>query len=83
VQLLVGELFVVLRIIALPQDGGLVTAFRKMAVNAVVTDVQRSVLEPFDRYVARVIGSVLDLAERLDPVDTLCLLAPETVRILD
>src|SRR6185369_16987750 len=83
VQLLVGELFVVLRIVALPQDGGLVTTLRKMAVDAVVTDVQRSILEPFDRYVARVIGAVLDLAEWLDPVDTLGLLAPETVRILD
>src|SRR5262249_52597772 len=83
VQLLVGKRFVVLRIIALPQDGGVVTALGKMAVDAVMADVQRAVLEPFDRHVAGVIGGVLDLAERLDPVDALGLLTPETVRILD
>src|SRR5262249_29177256 len=83
VQLLVGKLFVVLRIVALPQDGRLVTALGKMAVDAVVADVQRAVLEPFDRHVAGIVGGVLDLAERLDPVDALGLLAPETVRILD
>src|SRR5215475_11839360 len=54
-----------------------------MAVDAVVADVQRAVLEPFDRHVAGIIGGVLDLAERLDPVDAFGLLAPETVRILD
>src|SRR5215467_5741993 len=83
VQLLVGKLFVVLRIVALPQDGRLVAALGKMPVDAVVADVQRAVLEPFDRHVAEVIGGVLDLAERLDPVETLGLLTPETVRILD
>src|SRR5262249_4504931 len=83
VQLLVGKLFVVLRIVALPQDGRLVAALGKMAVDAVVADVQRAVLEPFDRHVAGVVGGVLDLAERLDPVEALGLLTPETVRILD
>src|SRR5690349_5892288 len=83
VQLLVGELLVVLRIVALPQDGRLVTALGKVAVNAVMADVQRAILEPFDRHAAGIIGGVLDLAERLDPVDALGLLAPEAVRILD
>src|SRR5262245_29468372 len=82
-QLLIGKLFVVLRIVALPQDGRLVTALGKMAVDAVVADVQCAVLEPFDRHVAGVIGGVLDLAEGLDPVEALGLLTPETVRILD
>ena len=36
VQLLVGELLVVLRIVAFPEDGGLVAAFGQMAVDAVV-----------------------------------------------
>ena len=54
-----------------------------MAVDAVVGGVERAVLEPFDRDVARVVGRVLDLAERLDPVDALGLLGPEPVRVLD
>src|SRR5262249_56249701 len=78
VQLLVGKLFVVLRIVALPQDGRLVAALGKMAVDAVVADVQRAVLEPFDRHVAGVVGRVLDLAERLDPVEALNLPTPAT-----
>jgi hypothetical protein len=54
--------------------------FGRMAVDAVVGGVERAVLEPFDRDVAGV-GRVLDLAERLDPVDALGLLAPEAVRV--
>src|SRR6185503_16955519 len=49
VQLLVGELLVVLRIVAFPEDGGLVTAFGQMTVNTVVAGVECAVLEPFDR----------------------------------
>src|SRR5262245_62139591 len=54
-----------------------------MAVDAVVADVQRAILEPFDRNVLGVVGGVLDLAEGLYPVDALGLLGPEAVRILD
>src|SRR5262249_56186131 len=54
-----------------------------MAVDAVVANVQRAILEPFDRNVVWVVGGVLDLAEGLDPVDALGLLGPEAVRILD
>ena len=79
----VGELFVVLRIVAFPDDGRLIAALGEMAVDAVVTDVQRAVLEPLDRHVVRVVGGVLHLAEGLDPVDALGLLGPETVRVLD
>ena len=46
-------------------------------------DVQLAVLEPFDRNIVRVVRGVLDLAERLDPVDALGLLGPEAVRIFD
>ena len=70
-------------IVAFPDDRGLVGALGQMAVDAVVGDVQRAVLEPFDRDVARRERGVLDLVERLDPVDALGLLGPEAVRVGD
>ncbi len=82
-QLAVSDLAVVLRIIALPDDGDLVAALRHMAVDAIVGDVGDAVLEPFDRDVMRIEGGVLDLGEWLEPIDALGLLAPESVRILD
>ncbi len=82
-QLLVGKLLVVLGIVTFPDDCGLVTALGDMAVDAVVAGVERSILEPFDRDIVRVVGGVLDLAERLDPVDAPGLLGPEAVRVLD
>ncbi len=83
VQLFVGEFLVVFRIVAFPQDGGLVAALGEVAIDAIVAGVQRAILEPFDRDIVRVVGGVLDLAERLDPVDALGLLGPEAVRVLD
>src|SRR5262249_45354628 len=82
-QLLVGEVSVFLRIITLPKNSGLVATLGEMADDAVVGNVQRAILEPFDRNVVWVVGGVLDLAEGLDPVDALGLLGPEAVRILD
>src|SRR4029078_10885750 len=49
VQPRVGELLVVLRIVALPEDGGLVTAFGQMTVNTVVAGGEVAVPEPFYR----------------------------------
>ena len=53
----------------------------QVAVDAVVGDVGGAVLEPFDRDVVFGERGVLDLAERLEPVDALSLLGPEAVRI--
>ena len=83
VQLLVGDLLVVLGIVAFPDDGGLVAALGEMAIDAIVGGVERAVLEPFDRDVMRVERGVLDLGEGLDPIDALGLFGPEAVRILD
>ena len=82
-QLLVGDLLVVLGIVAFPDDRDLVGARRQMAVDAVVGDVGDAVLEPFDRDVLRTVGGVLDLGRRAVPVDALGRLGPEPVRVLD
>ena len=83
VQLLVSEFLVVLRIVAFPENGGLVTAFGQVTVDAVVADVECAVLEPLDGNVVRIVRGVLHLGEGLDPVDALGLLGPEAVRVLD
>src|SRR5215470_13267879 len=62
-QLLVGNLFVILRVVALPYDCGLVAPLRQMAIDAVEARVELSVLEPFDRNVAWGEGSILYLGE--------------------
>src|SRR5262249_7137917 len=49
----------------------------------IVTGVQRAVLEPLDRHVVRIVGGVLHLGERPDPVDARGLSGPETVRVVD
>src|SRR5262245_64458656 len=51
VQLLISELLVLLRVIAFPKDRSLIAPLGKMTVNAVVADVQRAILEPFDGHV--------------------------------
>ncbi len=82
VQLLIGDLLVVLRVVAFPDDRGLVGALSQMPVDAVVGDVGDAVLEPFDRDVAGAERGVLDLARRSVPVDALGLIGPEGVRVL-
>ena len=81
VQLPVGDIPVVLRVVALPDDRRLLAALGEMPVDAIVGNVQNAVLEPFDRDVARREGDVLDPGEGLDPVHPLGLFAPETVRV--
>ena len=48
VQLLIGDVLRLRGIIALPDDRGLVRAFRQMAVYTVVGRIQDAILEPFD-----------------------------------
>ena len=83
VQLPVGDLLVLGRIVALPDDGDLIAARGEMPVDAVGGDVERAVLEPFDRHVRRPEGRVLDARVGLDPVDALADLAPERVGVGD
>jgi hypothetical protein len=49
VQLAIGDECADVRIVAFPDDRGLVAARRQMPVEAVDRGVQRAVLEPFDR----------------------------------
>ncbi len=81
VQLPVGDVLRLRGVVAFPDDGGLVAAGFEMPVDAVPGHIQDAVLEPFDRDVAGRKRRVLDLVERLDPVDTLALFGPEAVGI--
>src|SRR5258708_36939580 len=55
----------------------------KMPIDAVVGGIEDAVLEPFDRDVAGSEAAVLDLGRRLVPVQTLGLLRPEAIRVLE
>src|ERR1700683_2617150 len=48
VQLLVGDLLGVFRIVAFPEDGNLIGTRVQMTVDAIVGGVQRAVFEPLD-----------------------------------
>ena len=82
-QLAIGDLLVVLGIVALPDDRCLVAPLGEMTIEAVVCDVRRAVLEPFDRHFMRIKGGILDLGEGFEPVDPLGMLTPKAVRIVD
>src|SRR5262249_4898349 len=73
----------VLGIIAFPDDCHLVAALLKMSVDAIVGDIGDAVLVPFDRHILWIVGGVLDLARRLEPVDALGFLGPESIGVLD
>ena len=70
-------------VVALPDNGGLVLARRKMTVDAIHRNIRRAVVEPFDRNVMGVETRVLDLGERRDPLDTPRLFGPKGVRRVD
>ena len=82
VQLLIGDLLVVLGIVAFPDDRDLIGARGQMPVDAVVGDVGDAVLVPLDRDVAGV-ADVLDLGRCLVPVEALGLVLPERARVRD
>src|SRR5438270_246341 len=82
VQLAVGDSPVFARIVALPQDRGLLGMLRQMSIDAVVRGIERPVLVPGDAHVAFERG-VLHLGERLDPIDALAVLGPKSVRVGD
>jgi len=83
VQLAIGDLLALRRIVAFPDDRDLVGAPGEMAIDAVRRDVQHAVMEPADADIA----GVVDVAHRagavgLDPIDPLAVLAPEPDRVL-
>src|SRR6516225_4294020 len=79
-QFPVGDATVNAGIVALPQDRGLLRPARQVPVDAVVRGVERSVLIPGDMHIA-LEGRILHLGKWLDPIDALCLLAPEAIGI--
>ena len=83
VQLGVSDVARLRRIVALPDDRGLIGAFGQMPVDAIHRDICRAVLEPADRDIVRVEARMLHFRERLDPVDALRLLAPESFRVCE
>jgi hypothetical protein len=83
VQFLVGDMFRVLRIVAFPNDRGVVFEPEQVPVDAVLRDICGSVLEPFDRNGARTERRVLYPRERFDPIDAAGFVGPEGLRIGD
>ena len=72
----------VFRIVAFPDDCGLVAARVEMPVETIVGCVQDTVFEPFDMDVAAEID-VLDLGRILEPGNAFRLLGPEPLGVLD
>ena len=64
-QLAIGDVLRLRRIVAFPDDRGLVAALVQMPVDAVLGDIEDAILEPFDRDVAGREAGVLDLGEGL------------------
>ena len=82
-QLGIADMPGIRRVVAFPDDGGLVAAAGEMPVKAVGGGVERAVAKPADVKVRLVIGDVADLAVGLDPVDPLAMLGPEGVGVGD
>jgi hypothetical protein len=82
-QLAVGDLFRLRRIVALPDDRDLIAAGVEVPVDAVIGHVGDAVLEPADRDVLGTEMGVLDPGRGLEPVNALGLLGPEGLRVPD
>ena len=81
VELAIGDVAGRLRrIVGLPDDGDLVPPLLQMAVDAIGADVERAVLEPFDRDIGIGEARVLDARVGLDPVDAAGPPCPRTCR---
>ena len=83
VQLAVADLQIVRRIVALPDDGGLVGAGGQVTVDAVGGNVEGAVFEPFDGDVRIFVGPVAGLGRGVDPVQAVLLVHPEAIGLLD
>ena len=83
VQFPVGDGLVLIRLIALPQDGDLVPARFEMAVDAVVAGVQGAVVKPTNMQIGRIVGDIPDVRIGSDPIDPSAVFQPEPFRVLD
>ena len=81
VELCIGDDPAFTRIIAFPDDRGLVAALGQMPVYAVGRDVELAVGEPADAEIGFIEAAVIDLRKGGDPVEPLRLIAPEGVGI--
>jgi hypothetical protein len=66
-QVTVRDLQVTTGIIALPDQRNIIAFRLKMPVDAVVTDVQRAIVEPANMQIVLRVGDILDLRKWLDP----------------
>ena len=82
-QLIVGDVFGLGRVITFPNDCSLVAALGKMTVNTIVGDVGEAVLEPFDRDIMRVIRGVFGFAVGLEPIYPAAVFRPEFFRLIN
>src|SRR5690606_24417706 len=68
---------------ALPDDRHLITALLEMPVDAVVADIQSSILVPLDGDVVWIEGGILDPGVGLDPIEALAHFTPEPIGVGD
>src|SRR5579884_856921 len=76
VQFAIGDMTVLARIVALPDDRGLIAAPGEMAIETIGRGVQCPVLVPGEAHLARE-RAAHDLAVGSDPIEPLARLAPE------
>src|SRR5688572_13603302 len=81
IQLTISDALGKFRIVAFPDDGGLVAALGEVTIETVRRDVELAVVIPADAEVVLVEARVLDLAEWLDPIQAATDARPEAVRI--
>ncbi len=62
-ELAIGDLFALVRIVAFPYDGNLIAPFGKMAINTIRRHVQGAIFEPANINGTRIEGGVLDFGD--------------------
>ncbi len=82
VKLPIGDVPALFRVVALPQDRGLVAPRLQVAVEAVMGGVELAVVIPADMDVAGE-AAVLHLGEGCEPVQSLALLPPEALGVVE
>jgi len=80
-QLSVCNALRVVRAIPFPDNRSLVGPLGKMPVDAVHRYVGSAVLEPLDRDLAGIEAGILHLRIRLDPLNSLAVIIPESIRV--
>ena len=81
VEIAVSQRTDVAGLVTFPQDRFLLRSLGEMTVDAIITEVENPVFEP--AYVYRIERPVADPGRLPVPVQPLCLLRPEAVRVLD